>query len=928
VAILLRKLRAWITSLDRLSQAALFIAVVIRIWLALDDHSVFWPDEIYQSLEPAHRAAFGYGLIPWEFRDGARSWAFPAILAPALWIIDAVGIRNSLVLVSAARMVMLAFSIAGIAACIEYARRICGKPAGVLAAVSLALFPPLLVFSHRTMQENASAPLVAFIPLLLLTPGKAAARNAGFVAGLATLLRFQCGLVAFVFFASLLARRRWLESRAYAVAAATILLGGGLLDLVTWGTPFHSFIAYVRFNLLQGGASTFGVEPPGYFVTTLWSSAGPVVVLFGLGLLVALARVPATVVACLTFLALHSAIPHKEFRFLVPVLPLMVSASAIGLAMLVQRTRAPVWVPPAAATLIGVLFVNSARAANYERLGQYAGTQRAASSPWNTDEELNLLLSDAGSRDDLCGMLVLGARAAFTGGYTYLHRPVPLLYRHRTCEDTKTANYVIGPSQTKALPASYRLVKARGAFTMWRRDGRCAPPPAEHDEMLEGADDMGLGRAPIRQPDRRELRIAAGSNSAAFVRGFGHGEHIECRNVRWATARSAEVAFELEPADSAYTLLLTAQPHYRTVPQAMRVRLNGAELAQFELSEGWEGYQANVEPSALRRGKNTLLFAFGRTTRAEGDDQREFAALFDQIVIAPVVDTVTVDVGTSDGRLHLGDGFSGDELSGRRTFAWSSGLSSQVRFNVGRTKPAQVLRITAAGYRPVAPVTATVKFNGELVGTVAIPNRWVDLGVLLPPSVVRKGANVVELGYSATGRPRDFEAGSQDDRQLAVMFDHMALDAIADTLVVDLGNEDARPHLLVGFGANEKEMERSVVWSEGPLSRLALFVSEAAQRPYVLRVVARAFEPATPQEMTIVVNDKEVGKANPTPAWAEHSVTIPDGVIASGTNTFEFRYGRSARPKDSMPTSNDDRELAVRFDAVTLTPSNSATLPE
>src|SRR5439155_17397736 len=38
-------------------------------------------DEIYQSLEPAHRLVFGYGLLAWEFIDGARNWTFPAFVA-------------------------------------------------------------------------------------------------------------------------------------------------------------------------------------------------------------------------------------------------------------------------------------------------------------------------------------------------------------------------------------------------------------------------------------------------------------------------------------------------------------------------------------------------------------------------------------------------------------------------------------------------------------------------------------------------------------------------------------------------------------------------------------------------------------------------------------------------------------------------------
>ena len=65
----------------RLTGLVLLGASALRLWLAFDDHSIYWPDEIYQSLEQAHRLAFGSGFIPWEFRDGARNWILPGLIA-------------------------------------------------------------------------------------------------------------------------------------------------------------------------------------------------------------------------------------------------------------------------------------------------------------------------------------------------------------------------------------------------------------------------------------------------------------------------------------------------------------------------------------------------------------------------------------------------------------------------------------------------------------------------------------------------------------------------------------------------------------------------------------------------------------------------------------------------------------------------------
>src|SRR5436190_4398262 len=39
------------------------------------------PDELFQGLEAGHRLVFGFGMVPWEFDYGARSWALGYLAA-------------------------------------------------------------------------------------------------------------------------------------------------------------------------------------------------------------------------------------------------------------------------------------------------------------------------------------------------------------------------------------------------------------------------------------------------------------------------------------------------------------------------------------------------------------------------------------------------------------------------------------------------------------------------------------------------------------------------------------------------------------------------------------------------------------------------------------------------------------------------------
>ena len=43
--------------------------------------SMNWGDEVFQTVEPAHRLVYGYGLMTWEFQLGMRSWLLPGTIA-------------------------------------------------------------------------------------------------------------------------------------------------------------------------------------------------------------------------------------------------------------------------------------------------------------------------------------------------------------------------------------------------------------------------------------------------------------------------------------------------------------------------------------------------------------------------------------------------------------------------------------------------------------------------------------------------------------------------------------------------------------------------------------------------------------------------------------------------------------------------------
>jgi hypothetical protein len=889
-------------------------AAMLRAWLSWYDQSVFWPDEIHQSLEQAHRAVFGYGLVSWEFRDGARSWFFPGSIA-AIWQVAAwLGVDSSLTLVMLAKLFMVGGSLLAIVFAAKLAADSHGMRAGAAVAVILATMPAAVVFSYRGMSETASAPLIVLGAWFLSKRSPRVAAYGALAIATACLFRYQNVLFVLVFIGTMLLQRRWRDALIFSVTGAAVAVLGGLLDWATWGRPFNSLIAYFDFNLLRNGASVFGVEPFGYYAATLWSSTGPLllvlVVCFCVGALVE----PILGGAVLTFVLAHCVLPHKEYRFLVPCLPLFATVAGIGFDRLLQMLPAPRVLAPLSAVVLTGAFAFNLIHLQYIDMGQYRGTDRAALSVWKNEEEPTLLLADVGAEPDVCGLTVLGARAAFTGGYTYLHRDVPLIYENRLCS-TATANYVITPVETgKAeLPGSYVLERQRGSWGIFRRAGVCQPPK-DFDGLLEGAHDMGINLQSARQASDGSLRFDLAREGGSFRHGWGNGELIECDPARWVTSKEASVAFAFNPAGRQYQLRLLARGHEGIIKQRFAIIVNGVRVHVGAMSHQLKSYSVDLPENALRAGENRIDLAFGQTVRASSDDNRQLAALFRALEILPQDDDFVIDVALTEAKSHLVSGFQAREMAGDATFVWSDGPASEIEGTLASPKMPYILE-TFAEAVPLAPSQRTQVFaNDQLVGMLSFPQRWARQRLAIPAAVLLKGKNRIRFEYETAVSPASLDEKALDTRELAVRFRRIELAPLPPAQDLDLGVAGARPYLLEGWSGDEREGGRTVVWTDGERAS-AIISFKNLTRP-VLRLIARGYARAFPISVEVSVDGRRVGSFVAPDAWEDVAIPLPDGDYAGGAKVVSFSFNRTVRVADINSSSHDQRRLAMRVDRI------------
>lgn len=455
------------------------LAVALRLVPVVIAPSLNWWDEVFQAIEPAHRLVYGYGLVPWEFQLGMRSWLLPGAVAAAMELARLAGDGPAYYLPAIA----IAFGLlaaAPVVCCFLWCRRWYGLAAACVAAFVVAVAPELVYFGARTLSEVVAAHLLV-VAFYLIEPGyRVGARRrlvaAGILFGVVCLLRIHLApAVAVILLWSAARDWRW---RLYPLIGGGLiaLAGGAALDWLTLNAPLASVWRNLLYNVFLGVSADFTTGPWYYYLADelgIWQGAAP----FAL-LLVALGarRLPVLLAAAVVVIAVHSGIAHKEYRFIYPAVVLLMILAAVGLAELAHwaeqaLTRRGMRLRPARALCLLLLsFVWTELA-----IGAWSGGAMAALRQRDHDE----LQAVAYVRDlpSPCGIGLYGERAwVLYGGYSWLHRPIPMFWP----EDEAALVAAAGAFDTLIYraepppPLGFARLRCFGEVCVARRPGGCA----------------------------------------------------------------------------------------------------------------------------------------------------------------------------------------------------------------------------------------------------------------------------------------------------------------------------------------------------------------------------------------------------------------------------------------------------------------------
>jgi phosphatidylinositol glycan class B len=467
--------------------ALLAVALVVRMAALILFPSLGDADENFQILEQAHRLAFGYGIKPWEFDDGIRSFVLPGLLSLVMRT-TTIFSADPESYIFTCRLLVIIISILPIISIFRLGR-VWSLIHAILGAIVFATWFEAVYFSPRPLNEAVAASFL--ISAACEASQRASLRKPGFVwigfllaTALCLRVQFAPGVFAIACFAGRNnVRSAWMPM---VLGGLTPLLVFGITDWATWGAPFSSYWSYVRINLFEGKASHYGVFPAYWYLgrfIALWSGVLPIFLIL---IIYYFRKYIVLFTTSIVLIFAHSLISYKAYRFIFVCDTLLIEIAAFASADVFLILRARLFNENGGrqlAAVAGLWIAMSLSLAIAPGFRDY----------WYGSRELIGFEFTMYHDPSLCGILLYDVPWYRTGGYAYLHRNVPI-YSGLESEKvshishvknfTSAYNYIIAdPLNISEFSPQFHVLECLSRrinvqICLLRRPGSCTSDPA------------------------------------------------------------------------------------------------------------------------------------------------------------------------------------------------------------------------------------------------------------------------------------------------------------------------------------------------------------------------------------------------------------------------------------------------------------------
>ncbi|XP_076673057.1 phosphatidylinositol glycan anchor biosynthesis class B [Andrena cerasifolii] len=388
------------------------------------------PDEYWQSLEVAHRLAFGYGYLTWEWIAKIRSYVYPFLISIVYQLLALLSLDYVTALTTLPRLLQAFISAYGEFRLYEWSKN-------KWTLYSLCVNWYWYYCATRTL-INTIETACTMIALSMFPWRDSNIRSINFmwIVGFLCMMRPTAAItwlpLCFYHLCTSPRNKLMLISR-YCMVGIVCCLSCILLDTYCYGTLVISPWEFFRVNVLHKVGDSYGTQH------LLWYLFSGLPVLLGLyypifiSCVWQITRHPASfhrqaimLVAIGWTLCVYSLLSHKEFRFLLPVLPMLIyicTSCRLSLNIKFAKTGRKIF--------IALLIVTNLLPGLYFCTVHQRGSLDA----------MNILRKELADSDNTANLLFLTPCHA-TPLYSHLHNNVPI--KILTCEPNlnNSANYV------------------------------------------------------------------------------------------------------------------------------------------------------------------------------------------------------------------------------------------------------------------------------------------------------------------------------------------------------------------------------------------------------------------------------------------------------------------------------------------------------
>uniref|UniRef100_J3L8V6 Mannosyltransferase n=1 Tax=Oryza brachyantha TaxID=4533 RepID=J3L8V6_ORYBR len=344
----------WMAGSDR---RVLALALAFRAANALLVRTYFNPDEHWQCLEVAHRIVFGYGHLTWEWKQGLRSYLHPFVFAALYKFLALLHLDTPWFMAMAPRLLQSVFASFGDLYLYKLSKLIFNNHVAQWALFSQLVNWFMFFCITRTLSNSMEtvltvAGLYYWFTAMKSSRGTSVVSNqqaaskqrppsrkmALLIAALACAIRptsaitwLYIGLLDFI---QMKSKSRFLFLEIIPLGVL-VLAAVTFLDCWMYGSPVIVPLNFLKFNLFSSGGDYYGTHVFHWYFSQGFPSMVWSFLPFSIyGIMKSREWRLAGLIAWV--LAVYSILGHKEFRFVLPVLPLMFMFSGYNLAAMVQ----------------------------------------------------------------------------------------------------------------------------------------------------------------------------------------------------------------------------------------------------------------------------------------------------------------------------------------------------------------------------------------------------------------------------------------------------------------------------------------------------------------------------------------------------------------------------------------------------------------